>query len=375
MGTIVNSLANFYYDFYDGEVFSMEKAAHFFNKCADTERHAIYIKEVYETILSSSIINETSKILIRTHKSYAETARYYNSIHEQEIKETANSDKPHRVKTAELVKADIYYTNRKLNCILRNTLYDDEYPQKDVFSLIIYQPEISSTLWSKADEALERLKATLNGRLISKETLWLNIPIKEFNRQLTDEEFNKLLEIIKPYFSSQKAIAQLKLNAMKKESGYLNYILKANMGTSLSEIDSARRDIILSLADKDQIQKFKQGKMQDQPHLQENSLLHQYQTQLSQLKEEAENEKQERIKIMSKVGQIYYQTGGVLSEKHQFAVDTLSKQYAQLKQISQSKQQKIDHLQIQIQELKEQEEEKQKISSIIKKIPEEVITI
>lgn len=308
MGTIVNNLANFYYDFYDGEVFSMEKAHRFFNNYANIDRHTNYIKEIYTTILSSSIINETSKILIKTHKSYAETARYYNSIHEQEIKDTANTDKPHRTKTAELVKADIYYTNRKLTSILRNIDYDDEYPQRDFFSLIIYQPEISSTLWNEADSALERLKVTLNGNLISKATFWLNIPIREFNKELSEQEFSQLIELIKPYFNSQKAIAQLKLNSMKKESGYLNYILKANMDTSLSEIDIARRDIILTLSDKEQIQKFKQKETQDQSpsHSQADSLLYQYQLQLSQLREEAEQEKQQRIQIMSKVGQIYY---------------------------------------------------------------------
>lgn len=365
MGTIVNSLANFYYDFYEGEVFSMEKAERFFNKCEDMEHHVNYIKEIYETILSSSTINETSKIMIKTRKSYADIARYYNSLHEQEIKDTENADKSRHPKTSELVKADIYYTNRKLERILRNSNYDIEYQQRDFFSLVIYQPEISSTLWSEADEALERLKGALNGKLISKEAFWLNIPIREFNKELSEQEFSQLIEIIKPYFNSQKAIAQLKLNSMKREAGYLNYILKANMDKSLSEIDVARRDIILSISDRGQIQRFKQGEMQDLSQLQDNSLLYQYQIQLSRLREETEKEKQTRKEIMSKVGQIYYQTKGNLSEKHQFAIDTLSKQYAQLKQISQSKQQRIDQLQIQIQELKEQEEEKRKIGSII----------
>lgn len=365
MGTLVNNLSNFYYDFYDGEVFSMEKAQRFFHNCDDIERHANYIREIYETILSSSIINETSKILIKTRKSYAEIARYYNSLHGHEIQDTENSDKPRHPKTSELVKADIYYTNRKLESILRNNNYDAEYPQRDFFSLVIYQSEISSTLWSEADEALERLKVSLNGKLISKEIFWLNIPIREFNKELSEQEFSQLIEIIKPYFNSQKTIAQLKLNSMKREAGYLNYILKANIDSLLNEVDIARRDIILSLSDKDQVKKFKQGEIQDQTCLQEDSLLYQYQIQLSQLREEAENEKQERIKIMGKVGQIYYQTNGNLSEKHQIAIDTLSNQYAQLKQISQSRQQKIDQLQIQIQELKEQEEERRKISSII----------
>lgn len=367
MGTIVNSLSNFFYDFYEGESFSNEKATRFFDKYADRERHIDYVREVYETILSSPAINETSKILIRTRKSYAETARYYNSIHRQEIENPATTAKPRHPKTLELVKADIYYTNRKLENILRNYRYNTEYPQRDFFTLILYQQKISDTLWDKADEALENLKITLNGKLISKETFWLNIPVKEFNREISEQEFSQLIELIRPYFNSQKAIAQLKLNSMKKEAGYLNYILKANMGNSLSETDIARRNFILSLSDKEQIQRFKQGELQDQSQQppQADSPLYQYQIQLSRLREETEKEKHIRMDIMSKVGQIYHQTGGNLSEKHQFAIDTLGKQYDQLKQISQVKQKKIDQLQLKIQELRGQLEKKEKINSIL----------
>lgn len=365
MGTIISSLTSFYYDFHEGDIFSMEKATRFFDRYADRDRHADYIRETYETILSSAVINETSKIRIRTGKSYAETARYYNSLHQQEIEGAAGSEKPRRPKTPELVKADIHYTNRKLESILRSYRYNPEYPQRDFFTLILYQQEISDTLWKKADEALECLKAALNGKLISRETFWLNIPAREINRELSEQEFTQLIEVIRPYFNSQKAIAQLKLNSMKRGAGYLNYILKAGMGSSLSETDRARRNIILSLSDREQVQRFKQGEMQDPSQLSEQdaSPLYQYQVQLLKLKAETEEEKRTRIDIMSKVGQIYHQTGGRLSEKHLSVMDTLGKQYDHLKQISRGKLEQIDQLQAKIQEIREQLEEKEKTSS------------
>ena len=348
MGTIINNLSNFYYDFHEGGEFSKEKAEIFFNSYNNKDRHIKYIKEIYETILSSSIINETSKIIIKTRKTYAETARYYNSLHQQEIENTVDSSnlhKPRRPKTPELVKADIYYTNRKLENILSNYKHTAEYPQKDFFTLIIYQSNISDTLWNEANESLERLKVTLNGKLISKGAFWLNIPVREYNKELTDEEFTHLLELITPYFNTQKVIAQQRLNGMSREVGYLNYILKSSI--TLNEIDETRRNIILSLSSKEQVEKFKR----DQQHSQSNPL-YQYETQLTQLREEIEKEKQARINIMSKVGQIYYQTSGRLSEKHQLAVDNLGKEYDQLKKISQSKQQRIEQLHIKIKEIK-----------------------
>lgn len=345
MGTIINNLSNFYYDFHSNNEFSEERAEIFFNSYNNKERHIKYIKEIYETILSSSLINETSKIIIKTRKTYAETARYYNSLHQQEIENPAPSKTKIKPKTFELVKADIYYTNRKLENILSNYKHITEYSQKDFFTLIIYQSNISDTLWNEADESLERLKVTLNGKLISKGTFWLNIPVREYNKELTDEEFAHLLELITPYFNTQKLLAQKRLNNMSREVGYLNYILKSSI--TLNEIDETRRNIILSLSSKDQIEKFKR----DQQHSQSNPL-YQYETQLTQLREEIEKERQARINIMSKVGQIYYQTSGQLSEKHQLAVDTLGKEYDQLKKISQSKQQRIDQLHIKIKEIK-----------------------
>lgn len=351
MGTIVNSLSNFFYDFHDGEMFSMEKAARFFEKYADRERHAAYTRETYETILSSPKINETSKILIRTRKSHAETARYYNSLHGQGIAGAADSGRPRRPKTPGLVKADIYYTNRKLTDILGCHRHDTGYPQGDFFTMVLYQQEPSSTAWDGADKALERLKAVLNGRLISRETFWLNIPAREFNRELSEQEFTQLIEVIRPYFSSQKAAAQARLNSMKRGAGYLNYIMRANMENSLNGTDLARRDIILSLSDSRQAQ----GEPQGQPP-QPGSPLYQYQVQLSQLREEAEREKQTRMDIMGKVGQIYHQKGGNLPEKHQAVVDALGKQYDQLRQASLARQERMEQLQRKIGEIKGQGE-------------------
>ena len=356
MGTIVSSLSNLYYDFYEGEEFRVEKAEHFFGKCADMERRVHYIQQIYETILGSSTINETSKLLIKTRKSHAEIARYYNSLHEQEIKDAEHSAKRGR-KTAALVKADISYTNRRLKRILQVDMSDVESLKDDFFSLVVYQSEMNGALWSRADDALERLKVSLNDKVIGKETFWLNIPVKEYNKELTGEEFNRLLDLIKPYFDSQKAIAQMKLNSMKKESGYLNYILRANMDT-LSEIDATRRDRILSLADKENVKRFRENAEQEQEPVQENSLLRQYQESLLQFQEEAEKERQLRIKVMGKIGQMYYQTGGSLSEKQQAAVDTLGKQYEQLKQRAEDRQEKISQLETEIQKLQEQEKNK-----------------
>lgn len=359
MGTIVNSLSNFYYDCHNNDVFCIEKAERLFYNCSDKEKRIRYIKEVYETILSSSIINETSKILIRTNKSYAEVARYYNSLHEQKTDNSNKPDKPFHLKTVSLVKADVSYTNRKLKRILCNGLDNMDTIQKDYFSIIIYQPEISTSLWKKADEALEQLKIMLNGRLLAKDSFWLNIPINDYNKDLTEAEFNNLLSLITPYFSSQKSLAQLKLNSMKKETGYLNYILKANMENSLNETDIARRNMLLSLMDKEQVKKFKESLINNQPDNTENTALHNYQKNLQSLKEDSEKEKQIRLEIMAKIGMIYLKSNGGLNEELQNMVNTLKRQYQQLKDSDNNRQEKINRLETEIQNLQDLSENKE----------------
>lgn len=335
-------MANMYYDFFKEGEFSRENAGKVFHNERNCERRCSYISQIYQAVLGSSKINETTKIYIQTRKTYAAVASYFNNLHREEIMQTKQAEekgektlKPVHAKTANLVKADISYTNKRLNSLL-----GCGYPcnqQDNFFELILRNDNIDEGLWTEAEAALEKLKAACGERLIGKDDCWLNIPYGEFNKELDDEEFHNLLDIITPYFTVQKTIAQKKLNNMKKEVGYLNYVL--HDGVELSEKDRERRDLILSLMDKEQtysIQKNNSEPVEQDP----------YQKELLQLQEEEKIDKQKRQEIMSRIGYVYYMSRGTdLTEPLKQKIGIMEKEYEALNQIRNGRQKKIDGLQ------------------------------
>lgn len=354
MGTIVSSLANYYYDLYMDGVFNEDAAIRIIGKCDDLDRRIQYIKSVYETIMGSSIINETTKIFIKSRKSYMDVARYYNCLHEQEIKRTKEAEdnglkinSPVHAKTEALVKADICYTNKKL----KNVLYC-EVPycnKRDWFNVVLWKSEMEEHLWLKAEEALELLKAMCNGSLLSKELFWLNIPAREFHKELTEQEFNHLVELIKPYFTVQKSLAQKELNSLTKEAGYLNYILRADM--DLNNEDAGRRDIIMALANGKPTVTDNQS--EDDPEVA------MYRKQLAHLINEDDVEKAIRVDVMSKIGLIHYRNkDGIFTEKENNLIEALGAEYERLKKIDIKRKEDIQRLQEKIDRLMEERTDK-----------------
>lgn len=346
MGKIVKGMSNLYFDFYVGDVFNVDAANRILGKYVDVERRNDYIKAVYETVLGSSIINETSKIFIKSRKSYAEVARYYNSLHEQEIQKAkemeVGANCSVHAKNEALVKSDVYYTNKKLKNVLGCDIPNCHY--KDFFNVVVWKSEMDSALWVQAEDALAKLKALCNGSLLSKEAFWLNIPVREFNRELSEQEFKDLADLIKPYFTLQKSKVQLQLNEMKREAGYLNYILKADV--ELSAVDVARRDYILSLTDAG-LAKAEKKK--------ENPDLVRLQNEMLRLKELSDLEKKMRVEIMSKIGFVYYSNkSGIFTKSQLEQLESFKKEYEKLKATEAKRQEEMQQLQWEMDKLREQ---------------------
>ena len=259
MRTILNDMANFYFDFFNNGEFDEDSAKKTLVNLNSLDKRIGYIEEIYIDILESDCINDVSKIFIKSRKSYFEVAKYYNNMFRAEIESCKAAelagDKPSiikREKSDNLVKADIAYTNKKLNSVMKFVDKDGE--SKDIF-YVLTRENISDNTWNIIKEHLEKLKVMCNGNLINKDNFWLNVPVKGFNKELSEEDFKALLDLIRPYFSSEKSIAQLKLNKMKKEVGYLNYILKENI--DLEGIDKSRREFLLRLLDKNSVDEWK----------------------------------------------------------------------------------------------------------------------
>ena len=344
MSTIVKTMANLYFDFYSGDVFNTGAAKKILGEHKDVERRVKYINAIYDTILGSSIINETSKIFIKSRKSYAEVARYYNTLHNEQDENCLV-----HAKTEALVKSDICYTNKKLKSVLACDI--SKCSQKNFFKIVMWD-KMDATVWTKADEALDKLKSMCNGSLLSKNKFWLNVPVHEFEKELPEEEFMNLVELIKPYFTTQKALTQMKINEMKKEAGYLNYILTADM--ELTEIDKARREYILSLMDRNLLKEYKDDLSQETSG--KSQSLIKLQKKLLQLSEESSLEKKRRIELMSKVGLLYYTNQNrIFTDLQKKQIECIINEYERLKKVEMKRQQDMKGLQAMIDKLREQQ--------------------
>ena len=114
MRTILNDMANFYFDFFNNGEFDEDSAKKTLVNLNSLDKRIGYIEEIYVDILESDCINDVSKIFIKSRKSYFEVAKYYNNMFRAEIEACKAAelvgDKPsviRREKSDNLVKADI----------------------------------------------------------------------------------------------------------------------------------------------------------------------------------------------------------------------------------------------------------------------------
>lgn len=297
MSTIMNKLANHFSDFYEGKQFDYKKAQYMFGNFEDNEKRVESVKSVYEILIYSPAINASSKIYIMTNKSYAEVAKTINRQREKEVGDAKKqSSKTEHLKTEALVKADIAYTNKKLKPVFE---VNQDGEKINLIDYILYR-ELSEEHWDKINDALIRLETICRNSLIPKGMFWLNIPVKEYNTELEDLEFENLLKFITPYFQAQKMLAQMKLNSMKREAGYLNYLFR---GRTLSERDQQRIKEIRDLADISKIQYYKEKRG-------ESDREREIKKELIQLRIQLDRKKEEKVKYIYSMGVLCYKNQG-----------------------------------------------------------------
>lgn len=93
--------------------------------------------------------------------------------------------------------------------------------------------------------------------ILNSRNLLVNIPRKEYNTAITDNQFNDFLRLITPYFITERKRIQLRINTeFLDEAGYINYIMTP--GITLSELDKQRLKKIKSLLDEETLNTYKQ---------------------------------------------------------------------------------------------------------------------
>lgn len=353
MRSILGSLAEFYLYFTNNNEIDISKIKMALKNLPDIEKRAEFIKDLYEIVLNEKGLNWSSRMKIKTDKSYEWIANYFNIQNSEEIKKTIEREKSGikvedgiYEKTLANVRGDIYYSNKKLSDLLSYTVGGEE---KDWFSTVMSE-EMDELTWKMADKALDKVRTKVLGISISKDKFWLNVPTKYFNYELSEEEFNDLINLIKPYFATQKKLAQLKLNSMKTSCGYLNYIL--NDGSRLKGIDLQRRNLILGLMDNKKVSEIKEAEASEKEI--ETNEIKKLLVEIEEMQARINTSKELRTEIMSKIGFIYYKanlTGSGLSADLENAVNKFTQQYnnelsasKQMEQSLKEKQEMVEHL-------------------------------
>lgn len=368
MRSILGSLAEFYLYFVDNNEISISKIEIALKNLSDIEKRAEFIRDLYEILLNEKGLNWSSRMKIKTDKNYEWIANYFNVQNSEEIKKTIEREKNGikvedgvYEKTLANVRGDIYYSNKKLSELLNYTVGGVE---KDWFSTIMSE-EMDEVSWKMADKALDKVRTKVLGVSISKDKFWLNVPTKYFNYELSEEEFNDLINLIKPYFATQKKLAQLKLNSMKTSCGYLNYIL--NDGSRLKGIDLQRRNLILGLMDNKKVNEVKEAEANEKAI--ETSEIKKIQSEIEEMQARLNTSKELRTEIMSKIGFIYYKanmTGSGLNADLDNTVKKFTQQYNNELSASKQMEQSLKEKEEMIEHLRETEKLKQEVQEGIK---------
>ena len=288
MGTILNDAANSYPLFFQNDTCSEDMVRSHFDGWNNAEEREKFIISFYDILFNSSVLNNVSRIYVKTRMQYSEVATYFNRLYKNDI-EAGHK----KLKNSKNVKADISFCNKKLT----NVLSYGNKTEDNYFHLIMHNNVIDNETWKKINEVLEQLKVSYCKSLLDENKFLLNIPIASYCKEITDEDFDSLLELIKPYFINQRSIIQKEVNKRKENIGYLNYILSAK--AELTEVDKERLNKVVELMTP--TQKHRVLKVTDKVLLSLEKDINRYQKRIDVYIEENDKNKREALEKFKEI--------------------------------------------------------------------------
>lgn len=225
MSSLLKDAKEFYSELYERGQWKVDLNEQVVGANANLIRRLGIIRKIYEIILSSK--KSTTGIV-----KWVTSSLSINAVAELLDENPSN------------LKSELWYFNQTIGsklevngisilrkCIIQKNMSDQE---------LMEMEEIVADFISNNE-----LKLFYRKRLLDNKNLLVNIPAKsELHRNISDTEFDSLLEVIKPYFISQRKLNQQFINN-SSATGYMNYIMTE--GAELNELDKIRKNKVLAL--------------------------------------------------------------------------------------------------------------------------------
>lgn len=226
-----------YCEFYTKDVWDEEKARERVGIYFIEER-LDYIHRFYECLLSSKKMNELGLMYVR-----------HSNLSVRKVVDLYNRDKTEGKQINENTgKSRIIACANKVNNSFESLRYERD--TKDPLDWIINLGAISEYNEKKMelfrecekqiDDFIEMFDNTSKNK---KEKMIIKIPAFAKVRELSEEDFNNFMEIIRPYSKREIDNIQKCIEQMRNEVGYFNFLMTA--GVKLTEVDKERREQVI----------------------------------------------------------------------------------------------------------------------------------
>lgn len=231
MATILGDAKSFYPEFFKDDAWNEELANNILNDKSDLKNRKIVIKFTYRVILDNNRLNDAIK---------------------QWIKSSLSLEKVAELRGITLIKI------RNMQNYAARTLGEDlSYNGTNFIHLMLYKDDISKEDWKEIDAQIKLVKMKRGKEigtrkpLLQNKDLLVNIPAREFTCALdNDAEWNHFMQLLKPYFISERKKAQKLINTeYSRQAAYLNYLITP--GIKMTDVDKRRYQEIKNLLGED----------------------------------------------------------------------------------------------------------------------------
>lgn len=235
--SMFKSLHKYYADCFTNGEFDSNKVLEnkLISDTYDTEFRLNLLEKVYSIILNAKFMNEmTIYYITKSNRTYDDTVKMYNEEH------------PDNMINISTGKSRIIYCQRKVSEVFGDIKYESE--TLDFIQWLFYdKAHIGLELSDKKIELRNEFLAQFNkfndiyGEQleVNRKDMLIKIPTYEKVNELSQEEFDNFMEIIRPYSKHVLSTIQNVVNGMEKEVGYFRFLMSKR--SKLSEEDKIRK--------------------------------------------------------------------------------------------------------------------------------------